>query len=83
MIVFEIIGMMTVLYFASYFILYLLLRISAILKEQRKIKCLCKHEYIIDYKWYNDIFEDLSLRCRKCGKKRKIRIWKSGESIGR
>lgn len=83
MIVFEIIGVMTVLCFAYYFASYLLLRILEILKGKRKIKCLCKHEYIINYKWYNDIFEDLSLRCRKCGKKRKIRIWKSGESIGR
>lgn len=71
MIVFEIIGVMTVLCFAYYFVSYLLLRILEILKEKRKIKCLCKHEYIIDYKWYNDIFEDLSLRCRKCGKKEK------------
>lgn len=49
--------------------------------KQRKIKCLCKHEYINDFKWIHKNYEDITLKCRKCGKRKKITIWKQEDEV--
>ena len=36
-----------------------------------KFKCLCKHEY--DFEFANKFRRDALLKCRKCGKKKRIK----------
>lgn len=75
-IVFQVVGIITTFYGCVLLFINLYLLIKKIYKNQKKIKCLCKHEYIEDYRWFNTNLADITLVCRKCGKNKKIRIWK-------
>lgn len=58
-------------------------RIKRIMARQNKIRCLCKHEYLLDWKWkgFKEI-EKCRYRCRKCGKKLEIKVVKAEEQKG-
>ena len=56
-----------------------------LLNERKKIKCLCKHEFEIEYitdftKSSGDSKRVYDLKCRKCGKKQCIVIYLKEES---
>lgn len=42
--------------------------IKSILRKQRKIKCLCHHEYEPSSAFYNFNGVEYDFKCRKCGK---------------
>lgn len=50
-------------------------KVKQVMRRQSKIRCLCKHEYVVTFKtcgsgryWYY-------LVCRKCGKEKEITIY--------
>lgn len=73
---FQVIGMITTFYACALLFMSLCVFLKKVYMKQRKIKCLCKHEYIHDFKWIHENYEDITLKCRKCGKRKKITIWK-------
>lgn len=63
-------------YGCSVFINY----IKRLIKKQTRIKFLCGHEYVLDWKW--PTFTDsivYRFRCKKCGKVQKIRVYEKEE----
>lgn len=77
--VFEAVGEITVLFVCTYLILRLYVFLKKVYRNQRKIKCICKHEYVKAFTWTHTNYDDITLRCRKCGKKKTITIWKDKE----
>ena len=75
-ILFQTVGMITTFYGCILLSMNLYVFLKKIYMKQRKIKCICKHEYIHDSKWVHENYEDITLKCRKCGKRKKITIWK-------
>lgn len=73
---FQVIGMITTFYACTLLSMSLYVFLKKVYMKQRKIKCLCKHEYIHDFKRVHENYEDITLKCRKCGKRKKITIWK-------
>lgn len=76
----EILGtaMLTIVlvYGGSAFINY----IKRLVNKQTRIKFLCGHEYVLDWKW--PTFTDsivYRFRCKKCGKVQKIRAYEKEE----
>lgn len=58
-------------------------RIKRIMARQSKIRCLCKHEYLLDWKFEGRKgIEECEYRCRKCGKKLEIKIVKAERQKG-
>lgn len=52
--------------------------IRRIMARQSKIRCLCKHEYLLDWKWEGcKGIEICRYRCRKCGKNLEIKVVKA------
>lgn len=52
-------------------------KIKKIMERQCKIRCLCKHEYIIDAKWLCWGFIEHVFKCRKCGKVLRINVFEN------
>ena len=52
-------------------------KIKKIMERQCKIRCLCKHEYIIDAKWLGWRFTEHVFKCRKCGKVFRINVFEN------
>lgn len=50
----------------------LITKIRNIMVRQCKIKCLCKHEWMIDFKLYTGSHVDYTFKCEKCGKILKV-----------
>ena len=69
--IFTVVGMITV----AFVIICLSIELEEKFKSWRrngcKIKCLCKHEY--DFEFVNQLRRDALLKCRKCGKKKRIK----------
>lgn len=78
-IVFRAVGIITTFYGCVLLFIRLCVFFKRVYKKQKKIKCLCKHEYIEKFRWFNEKITDITLICRKCGKEKKIRIWKDRE----
>lgn len=74
--VFRAVGIITTFYGCVLLFINLCLTVKKIYKNQGKIKCLCKHEYIENFRWTNKKYDDITLVCRKYGKKKEITIWK-------
>lgn len=49
-------------------------KIKHFMKRQNKIRCLCHHEYIVDWAWGNEDYKEYRYRCRKCGRILKINV---------
>lgn len=81
MLFFEAIGVLTTMVIVAYFLMIACFIICQILREQRKIKCLCKHEYIVRCKWKYSNHTEFDLECRKCKKVKRITIWDDSEGI--
>lgn len=79
MLFFEAIGVLTTMAIVTYFLMIAYFIISQNLREQRKIKCLCKHEYTLCCKWKHSNYTEFDLQCRKCGKIKRIAIWDNSE----
>lgn len=75
-ILFQAVGVITIFYGGVLLFTRLCIFFKKVYKNQRKIKCLCKHEYSRDFWITHKNYEDITLKCRKCGKKKKITIWK-------
>lgn len=73
---FQVIGIITTFFGCILLSMNLYVFLKKIYMKQRKIKCICKHEYIHDFKWVHENYEDITLKCRKCGKRKNITIWK-------
>lgn len=65
------IGFIVVAYMFSLLLTYCAESVGKWRKNGCKIKCLCKHEY--DVEFANSLFGEISLKCRKCGKKKIIK----------
>lgn len=66
-----IVGTGTVVFVVACFLTEFEEKIKSWRKNDCKIKCLCKHEY--DIQFVNTMYRDVILKCRKCGKKKKIK----------
>lgn len=66
-----VVGSATVALVVACFLTGLEEKIKSWRKNGCKIKCLCKHEY--DVQLVNTIHRDVLLKCRKCGKKKRIK----------
>lgn len=66
-----VVGSATVALVVACFLTVLEGKIKSWRKNGCKIKCLCKHEY--DVQFVNIIHRDALLKCRKCGKKKRIK----------
>lgn len=66
-----VVGSATVALVVACFLTGLEEKIKSWRKNGCKIKCLCKHEY--DVQFVNIIHRDVLLKCRKCGKKKRIK----------
>lgn len=64
-------GTGTVVFVVACFLTEFEEKIKSWRKNDCKIKCLCKHEY--DVQFVNTMYRDVILKCRKCGKKKKIK----------
>lgn len=51
-------------------------KLKEVMNRQSKIRCLCKHKFVIDYAWESVEFIDYSTKCKKCGKEKDFRIYK-------
>lgn len=80
-VLFQVIGVITTFYGCVLLFIRLYVFLKKVYMKQRKIKCLCKHEYINDFKWIHKNYEDITLKCRKCGKKKQITIWKQEDDV--
>lgn len=65
------IGIFVVSYMFSFLLIYCAESFSDWRKNGCKFKCLCKHEY--DFEFVNTFRRDALLKCRKCGKKKRIK----------
>ena len=65
------VGMTTVAFVIVGFSIELEEKFKSWRKNGCKIKCLCKHEY--DFEFANKFCRDALLKCRKCGKKKRIK----------
>lgn len=65
------VGTITTALVLTYFVLKLEEKFKSWRKNGRKFKCLCKHEY--DFEFVNTFRRDALLKCRKCGKKKRIK----------
>jgi hypothetical protein len=52
-------------------------KINEFINRKCKIRCLCKHEYIIDAKWLGWGFIEHVFKCRKCGKVLRIKVFEN------
>lgn len=50
-------------------------KIRQVMNRQSKIRCLCKHEYVAVSEWNYPLRRCYKLKCRKCGKEKKITIY--------
>lgn len=50
-------------------------KIKKIMARQCKIRCLCKHEYILDFKWFGLGYVKHEFKCKKCGKVLRINVF--------
>lgn len=66
-----IVGTGTVVFVVACFLTEFEEKIKSWRKNDCKIKCLCKHEY--DVQFVSTMHRDVILKCRKCGKKKKIK----------
>lgn len=66
-----IVGTGTVVFVVACFLTEFEEKVKSWRKNGCKIKCLCKHEY--DFESVNTFRRDVLLKCRKCGKKKKIK----------
>ena len=63
-----------------YLICELKQKIKKIMHRQSKIRCLCKHEYILKWRWYYGMdLDEYCYLCRKCGKRLDIKVAKEEE----
>lgn len=65
------VGTGTVVFVVAYFLTEFEEKIKSWRKNDCKIKCLCRHEYDINF--INIVDRNLILKCRKCGKGKKIK----------
>ena len=57
--------------------------LKKVLMKQTKIKCICRHEYEVEFitNYNSSKRREYDLKCRKCGKTKRIRIYdKAGDS---
>lgn len=54
-------------------------KIKEILRRQCKIRFLCKHEYVDIFNYDLHTCVDYDLKCRKCGKRKHMTIWRNDE----
>lgn len=80
-ILFQTIGIIATFYGCILLSMQLYVFLKKIYMKQRKIKCLCKHEYVKCFTWKHTNYDDITLRCRKCGKKKQITIWKQDDEV--
>ena len=76
---FEIVGIITIFCGCFLLLIQLYLFLKKVYNKQRKIKCICKHEYVKDFTFKHTNYDDIALKCRKCGKRKEITIWKDRE----
>lgn len=50
-------------------------KIRQVMHRQSKIRCLCRHEYVAVNEWDYPLRRCYELKCRKCGKEKKITIY--------
>ena len=62
------VGTITTALVFTYFVLKLEEKFKSWRKNDCKFKCLCKHEY--DVEFANSLFGEIPLKCRKCEKKK-------------
>lgn len=74
--IFAFIGIVTVIYFVLETTVLNIKKVLNILERKDYLKHFCKHEYTVYMEYENKDFKDLMLLCRKCGKRKDIRIWK-------
>lgn len=55
-------------------------KIKQVMHRQSKIRCLCKHEYVCTSKFVYGEESEYRLICRKCGKKKKISIYRGADN---
>ncbi len=65
------IGFIVVAYMFSLSLAYCAESVSDWRKNGCKFKCLCKHEYDVEFP--DSLRGEVSLKCRKCGKKKRIK----------
>lgn len=80
-VLFQVIGILTTVYGCLLLSMNLYAFCKKVYMKKLKIKCICKHEYIHDFKWIHENYEDVTLKCRKCGKKKHITIWKQEDDV--
>lgn len=66
-----IVGTGTVVFVVACFLTEFEEKINSWRKNGCKIKCLCRHEY--DMEFINTVDRNATLKCRKCGKRKKIK----------
>lgn len=50
-------------------------KIQQVMRRQNKIRCLCRHEYVVVSDWFLPDGCRYELVCRKCGKEKEITIY--------
>lgn len=50
-------------------------KIKEFMNRKCKIRMLCKHEYILDFKWFGFGYVEHEFKCRKCGKVLRINVF--------
>lgn len=67
-IIIDVFGVLSLVFMVYIAVYVLVTYISQVLKEQRKIKCLCHHEYEPYSAFYHFDGIEYEFKCRKCGK---------------
>lgn len=66
-----VVGMITVAFVIVSFLVELEEKFKSWRRNGCKFKCLCKHEYDVEFP--DSLSGEVSLKCRKCGKKKRIK----------
>lgn len=80
LILFCMVGVYTVVFIVFLIISEIIIpKIKDIMNRQNKIRCLCKHEYVLKRKWigWGNDYDEYVFVCRKCGKKKSISVYEN------
>lgn len=79
---FEAVGMSVVSLLIAFCVFAFVNYIIKVIKKQKKIKCLCHHEFEIEYLFKYKKGNEYDLKCRKCGKTKIMKIYhKEGSDL--
>lgn len=77
----DIAGILTLVFLGTIGICHLYIYMKKLFLKQKRIRCLCKHYYEKYCTYGYKDYEQIILKCRKCGKTKKIVVWKPEDEL--